>query len=379
MTGLTLQNTTGGTSITRKGQIASVGANAPRVTYASGIPVGCSFFEAKSHLVGRTRPYLSQVGFSTGAANGSVTGWNAGNVITLADATVNRYIGYTLTQAAGDYLVQVVLRLSDGSLPVVCSFSNRTGADVDVGASTFINNPDTGAVGLKVTALSDGWYLCEGYVTHAGGVFYPQISKVPATGMSNKSVDISYFNVSPGRTPIPIFHNTTGTPNSRAVDVLKTTLTGFTADEFTIIGEFVCPYLRAYSASITYLGDATGQNRIWFNMIPNSTAAQFLVVTGGVVQFAFDTAILTPGQSYKFAVSISKRSNRAVMKIKGTGAAVSYENSNRVPTYTPPDVMGIELGTSYNTGLYALNSAIALIALDDRAWSDANLTSWVGV
>ena len=154
-------------------------------------------------------------------------------------------------------------------------------------------------------------------------------------------------------------------------DYVYQTISGFTMDEFTIFGEFICPENWPTTGKyVTYVYLSITDRTI---VQVNSGLLSLSVIGNNTNQFVTTDIALTVGTKYRFAYSINGASK--IAKSKVTGIAQSQNGLyGGLTTYTPP----LSPNRLYIGGSNVLTSPVSMIGLLDRAMTDAEIAAWTG-
>jgi hypothetical protein len=367
----TITNSTGGSRITRKRLLESVAANSLRLTHdVLGRPMGALIEAAFAYLHSHSQGTVANAYNAANVSDASVSG-ETGNWLTVTSigTLANYYLGPTRPSfVSGEtYHLQMEVIMADGSAPSPTLLNTDPAGDMQLqlaGLSS-LNNPDTGAAGFRVEGpFANNRYVISGYlvsgVTGAGNVGW-----IKRTTHSAKNFFVGRVSVGPGRYP-PSFMEATGTPPSRAADVLSLPVSGFTADEITVAGEFTAPWPDTTTRTAFCLKN--GSDKLEMNFASGSSVPVIKLTVGGTEQFGGSAVALTPGQSYKFHVAASKADKLLRWKFAGAAAGSVGPTSPLTATtgFTPA---ALDVGNA--GGSAQLASAIRSLAVIDRAWTAA--------
>jgi hypothetical protein len=361
----TLTNSTGGQRWTRKRLLASVAANALRLTHDYlGSPVGALFEAAFAYLHTRSQPTVAEQTASNVVDAAAPDGWS-GTWTGFGDNSVQRF-GYLPAQATTsgqDYCSAILLRMDDGAAPV-------PGLSTGSGDFMFANSggplkPSDGSSGFDIKGpFANNVYLISWYVVSSGTTIRPP-SPIKYTGQSARGFVSGARLFGPGRYP-PSFMEATGTAPSRAADVLSLPVSGFTADEITVAGAFTAPNPEATLRTVFCLRN--GADKLEMTFAAGSMVPVIKLTVGGVEQFGGSAAALAPGTSYRFHVAASRAAKLLYWKFAGLGAGSVSPTSPLTATasFTPA---ALDVGNAGGTA--QLSSSILSLAVIDRAWTAA--------
>ncbi len=362
----TLTNSTGGLRWTRKRVLASVSADALRLTHDYlGRPAGALFEAAFAYLHPYSQPTVAQLSNGSNVTDATAPeGWS-GNWIGFGDNSLQRfsYLGTQATTTGQEYCAAFLIRMDDGGAPVP-GLTIGTG-DFLCASSPPPLKPSDGTSGFDITGpFADNVYQVSWYAVSTGATIRPP-SPIKYTGQSARGFRIGHRMFGPGRYP-PSFMEATGTAPSRAADVLSLPVTGFAADEITLAGAFTAPQPEATVRTVFCLKN--GADKLEMNFASGSMAPVIKLIVGGVEQFGGTAAALTPGTAYTFHVSASRTDKLLRWKFSGLAAGSVGPTTPLTATsaFTPA---ALDVGNA--GGAAQLSSAIRSLSLIDRAWTAA--------
>jgi hypothetical protein len=369
--GLVVTNATGGKRITRKKALANVAANLLRYAHGiDGAPLGILIEASHNYANRQSQPTIAQCDEALSTTDTvAPTGWS-GTWTAFGDNTIVRTRRNLTNYTTGsDIYLQCLVRMTDGLAPVANDFDFSF-------AGLGVKHPDTAASGLKITGpfLNDV-YLVQAFAT-ATATISGVIGVAKNTTNTIKTFSLGPWNYGPGRYPPSLFDNVTAAPNNRNADFVSAPLSGFTSDEITIAGIFVCPPPKNEYRFLVAMGDGNNSNSISLDFDPLVNKITLLSMTAGVQGYNNQSAYaLVPGSKYKFAISISK-SKKTALHSFNAGAGVLSGSFTPPALYVEVPLSLLTIGS--RTDGYFLDSSVEFLALIDRAWTSAEIASWVG-
>ena len=233
-------------------------------------------------------------------------------------------------------------------------------------------------LGTSSQALDGGYYRVSITYTNAlttiGAVILYLANSTPAffyTGDGASGMYVGLCQIEALSSSTTYIATTTATA-SRSADVSSFPITNFTADQFTVAGEFVAP-MDAYTTN-KYVFDSSfdTNNRVYAYCSGGNI--YFAVLTAGTSQFASLSVALTAGQKYKFACVVDAIAVTAKLKVTGVAQATAALAGGSYTAPTAPTA----LYAGNSAGASQLNSLLSQVHVIDRAWTTTEIANWVG-
>jgi hypothetical protein len=158
---------------------------------------------------------------------------------------------------------------------------------------------------------------------------------------------------------------------ARAADVHSVPVSGFTANEITLAGEFTCPAAHAATRTVMCLY-ASGTDLIKLAFPSGSLAATLTIIAGGTTIYSASLGTLTAGTTYKWAATYSARTNVVRGKLTGLAAV----NSSPASIVVPASPTALHVG--HGAGTDQLRECILAQHVIDRAWTAAEIAAFTG-
>lgn len=383
---ITITNSTGGTRLTRKRLLESVAANALRLTHDGlGRPMGALLEDVDTNLL----VWSEQM---DNAAWAKVSALVSANASAAPDGTItaDKLVGAAGVALSAQYVSQNVSKAA-AALPFTLSIfakkaeldrvrvlfndnanaANSVAVIVDLNAGAIVSTATaTGTFSNPAAVVSDAgngwWRVAVSALTATETVIRDRIyayDSVATTGDGASGILIWGAQFEQAGAPGSYIATTTAQA-SRAADVLFLPVSGFTADEITVAGEFTAPWPDALTRTAFCLKN--GGDKLEMNFASGSSVPVIKLTVGGTEQFGGSAVALTPGQSYRFYVAASRADKLLRWKFQGAAAgSVGPTSPLSITTaFTPAN---LDVGNA--GGAAQLSSAIRSLAIVDRAWT----------
>lgn len=369
--GIIVNNSTGGLTLSRKKVFSAAGANTLRYTHlADGTPAGILIEPALTYLNKYSQPNTAQLDSVLGVSNASTPSGETGNWLTVTSigTTANAYQSVSVTSGDVVHIRQEII-MADGSAPVVGQNTSSGDLSLVFYGAIGSNSPDSGAADTRIEGpfLNNKYVISAYYTAGATGTGFFGWTKNSA--QSSKNFYTGRRNIANGRWPVSGFDNANSSPNARSADVVSVPLTNFTGGGgMTIAGEFT-PLGGATNNFIAHVGGG-GTSRFDVNYTSTTLTVDYF---DGASTYTNTVAGLTLGTKTKFAAAFDP----SIGKMRVKAQAIIAPSDATIPTSISFTPNTFYIG-SYTGSSNFLAGPVSILGVFDRAWTSTEIAVWVG-
>ena len=370
--GLVLTNATGGKILTRKKRFQNIAANSLRRPHhgKNQAAAGALFEAGMVYDNYRSQPTRAQLQFFQETLNDvAAPATEVGNWLSWGVATVSATAGYYGNNpivTGSDYWIACEVIMDDGLVPVPGLNTISGDFALYVGNTIGVKNPLTGAAGHLVEGpFENNKYIVSGYATAAATATYAA-AVFKYLGQSSRTFKTGIVQSGPGRYPPSLFDIAAPGQNTRAADVLRVPVSGFTWRGISLAVDFIAPQQDAASHCIASIyGDA--QNRMSLHCLNAQLIAE--VRWNNVVQTTSVVNGMVAGNRYKACASVSQKLR---MKARGIAAPAEQQMVDQPGLNPTLKTIGSRDGTAD-----WLQAPVRTAALLDRELTATEINDWV--
>jgi hypothetical protein len=371
----------------------TIAANLPRYHHnKDGTPRGTLYERVSTNLLHST---TTMVGWTVAAVaiSGGLSDPDGGNAAFKYTENTTTGVHYiysntfpiTVTQthsasgfikAAGRSKIQIsVLDQATSTFGFTCIF--------DLVAKTV--TPSNNGAGTEAAGTLEEWYngwfrftisgKLNGAAANAFLFIFPLNAAQSATYTGDGFSGIQVYGLqSESGMPTSWIPTTTNAAVTRAADSHFIPLIGFKSDAITAAIQFIVPAQDvgvkwAFGVRGNQSQTASGYGYFYIG----SVGGQLLAGRGDDVTGWFPAvlpSLLTPGETYKAVVRLSKTTGKISLAAKGQ--AIVHSPSENFPELT---ITNLFVGGWYGTFIF--NESIQMLEISNHEWSDTDMTSWV--